>query len=438
MALRADLMTTKHILICLCTTGFLLWSAIAQAENRYGADDFGALPKMIYASLAPDGSKFAYLAPVEGKQQLFVRVHVGTDVPIGIQVADRRIDWVRWLSSDRLLVALRFPGERNGVPTLETRLMVVDHDGTNRRDLTVKHGGVTPQVQTNLIDILSDDPDHILLDLTLNDTESFDAYRLNVNTGALQQIAEGAGNTAQWITDAKGNVRVRVDFQRRDKRIFRRSLSNGRWRQIERYTVYEDPDLTPLGFGPDPNLLYVSSNHEMDRDTVYEYDLQRRRIGNKIYGHPSVDISGLIRSKDADVLGVYYAVDDVRAHYFDTEAAVRQQTIDRAMPQTANLIVSSADDNQIHIVLSTGDQYAGGYYFFDQASGELEKIADRYPQLKTNDMARIERFAYKARDGLDIPAYVTLPKGADLNALPREEMAACRNASWGAKASRLS
>ena len=57
-------------------------------------------------------------------------------------------------------------------------------------------------------DDLEDDDAHMLISLNRRDRRVFDVYRLDVNTGELEMIAENPGNVEAWITDNDGRLRL--------------------------------------------------------------------------------------------------------------------------------------------------------------------------------------------------------------------------------------
>ena len=57
---------------------------------------------------------------------------------------------------------------------------------------------------------------------------------------------------------------------------------------------------------------------------------------------------------------------------------------------------------------------AGAYYVYDTATQKLRMIGKRYPQLTAPEhLGERRAIKYKARDGTQIPAYLTLPVGVE-------------------------
>jgi dipeptidyl aminopeptidase/acylaminoacyl peptidase len=58
------------------------------------------------------------------------------------------------------------------------------------------------------------------------------------------------------------------------------------------------------------------------------------------------------------------------------------------------------------------------YYFLDRTTHAASKIGSAYPDLQSFDLGATQPYPYKARDGLEIPAYLTLPPGKTAKNLP--------------------
>ncbi len=75
-------------------------------------------------------------------------------------------------------------------------------------------------------------------------------------------------------------------------------------------------------------------------------------------------------------------------------------------------------DEKRMLVYAGSDRTLGAYYFYDMESGAFEKLADLSPWLKEEEMAAMRPVRYKARDGLLIHGYLTIPVGVEPKNLP--------------------
>jgi dipeptidyl aminopeptidase/acylaminoacyl peptidase len=80
--------------------------------------------------------------------------------------------------------------------------------------------------------------------------------------------------------------------------------------------------------------------------------------------------------------------------------------------------VSMSDDGKLWVVSVSGPDEPGAYYLFNMDSKTVERLGDRTPELAGARLGKMRRFAYKARDGTEIPAYLTAPPEAAPGPLP--------------------
>ncbi|HET6263546.1 MAG TPA: S9 family peptidase, partial [Usitatibacter sp.] len=102
------------------------------------------------------------------------------------------------------------------------------------------------------------------------------------------------------------------------------------------------------------------------------------------------------------------------AAWFDPALARIQKTADAALPNAVNRL-SWSRDRSLVVIESRSDVSPGAFYLLDMKGGKLEWLVDRAPWIDPKEMAPMQAVRYAARDGLTIPAYLTLPKGGEKN-----------------------
>jgi dipeptidyl aminopeptidase/acylaminoacyl peptidase len=95
-----------------------------------------------------------------------------------------------------------------------------------------------------------------------------------------------------------------------------------------------------------------------------------------------------------------------------------QAKLDKALPNTVNLPVDWSDDEKRVLVWSGGASDPGRYYLLDRSTSQMHAVVDPYPQVDPAKLSPVKSVRYRARDGLQIPAYLTLPIGRDAKSLP--------------------
>lgn len=174
-----------------------------------------------------------------------------------------------------------------------------------------------------------------------------------------------------------------------------------------------------MGFSQDPNELYINAYHN-DRWAVFKVNLKDKDLKRElVLADDKYDISGylLYSSDQKKVIGISGS-EDGGTFFLDQELKQLQSKIDKAMPLTRNYIYSFSSDINKFIVYSTGPKESGTYYLGQLSPLKLEALAYRYKQLPPENLADMKRIEYKARDGLTIESFLTLPKGKPAKNLP--------------------
>ncbi len=80
-----------------------------------------------------------------------------------------------------------------------------------------------------------------------------------------------------------------------------------------------------------------------------------------------------------------------------------------AVPGETVRVIATADDPRKLIIQAEGHGDPGAFYFLDFATGATETIGEDYGEIPTTWIAPQSTFNYRAADGLDITALLTLP-----------------------------
>jgi dipeptidyl aminopeptidase/acylaminoacyl peptidase len=369
-------------------------------------EDFFRKPDKLMLRLSPDGAHLAWMEPHQRRLNVVVQELATGSTCRVTQATERDIAGFAWVSPRRLVYVQDTGGDEN------FRLFAVGHDGSNPIDLTPFDG-----VKCGLVDDLEEDDAHVLIQMNKRNPEIFDVYRLDVQTGEMEMIAENPGNIQQWLTDHDGRLRLAVTTDGVNTSILFRDTEEEAWRPVATYDFKEA--VQPLAFSFDNRSIYVSSNVGRDKAAIFAYDLATGKEGELLYEHPEVDVAGLLYSKHRRVLtGVSYEVDRLGYHFFDEARAGIQKFLDERLPGNENRLISYSRDESRYIVHSDSDRNRGAYYLLDAERLQLDKLFDASPWLDESQMAAMRPIEYTSRDGMRIRGYLTVPRGVDPQGLP--------------------
>ncbi len=369
--------------------------------------DFFKNPEKTGYKLSPNGEYLAYLAPYESRMNIHVQ-KMGSNEPV-IRVTnstDRDLAGFFWASDDRILYVRDFGGDEN------FHVFGVNLDGENDVDLTPFEN-----TRAQIIDDLEDDDDHIIVGLNKRNPQIFDPYRLNINTGKMEMIAENPGNITGWMTDHDGKMRVAFTTDGVNTSLLYRNTEKDQFRTVLQTNFKET--VSPLFFTFDNKYVYASSNLNRDKSAIVKFDIANGKELEVLYEHPEVDVSGLSYSrKRKELTHIAYTDWKRQYHFLDAERKALQERLEKELGQYEVVITSSnkAEDN--FLVRTYSDRSLGAYYYYDKSKNKLEKITDVSPWLNEEALAEMKPISYTSRDGLTINGYLTLPKGVKAEKLP--------------------
>lgn len=390
----------KLLLIILISTGGYSMSNVLESTTIIPLEDFFKNPEKSSFQLSPNGKYISYMKPwEEGNRMMNVHVReINSDKEIRITDASKRsLYGYGWLNNNRIAYVQDEGGDEN------IHIYAVDIDGSNNIDLTP-----FKNIQARMTDDLEEDPDHILVSLNKRNPQIHDVYRLNVNSGDMDMIAENPGNISGWMTDNKGELRIAITSDGVNSSLLYRENESDPFKAI--LTTNFKESVSPLYFTFDNKELYVSSNRGRDKSAIFKFDLNTAKEGELIFEHNEVDVSGLMRSKKRKIItGVSYTTDKRKTHFFDKWRESLQKNLESQLKGSEVAISDLSKDETKAIVVTYSDRSRGTYYYYDIDNDNLTKLADLSPWLNEEDMAYMKPISYKSRDGITIPGYLTLP-----------------------------
>ena len=369
-------------------------------------EDFFRNPEKSSFSISPNGNHIAYMKPWKTRMNVFVMEMTTKKETRLTSSQERGIYGFTWLTNERIGYVKDEGGNEN------IHFFAVNIDMSNEIDLTPFEN-----VQTRIIDDLEDDPNHIIIGLNKRDPQIHDPYRINVNDGKMELIAENPGNISQWMTDHDGKLRIATTSDGVNTSLLYRNKESDEFKPI--LTTDFKVSVVPLFFTFDNTNLYVASNRGRDKIAIFEFDLIKSKEGRLIFEHDEVDVSNLLFSRKRKVLtGVSYTVAKNEMIFFDKWREEIQQQLEKKLPGYEVVITSFSKDEAEAVVVTYSDKSRGTYYHYEVNKNKLTELGKVSPWLNEKNMSEMKPIKYRSRDGLTIHGYLTLPKGTNGKNLP--------------------
>lgn len=414
---------------------FLPSSAIAQTTSPTPAkpevplsiESFAAPPFIEDPELSPNGTWFASRLVVGGQQLLaMMPLSRGNEKPILIRLDPEKsdIDWWQWVNDDWLLIGYSATIPVEGDKWRVYRAASVSRLTGKIIPLAPESGG---QNAANVIWSAKDGSPHILLgvqnDIYADSREFWPEVRdFDVSTGKSQTVLAPRPDVMDYYADASGAVRMGYGYNRgsRTARLIYRSSGRGSFSQLDTANYRKDEELSfPAAFLAAPDQALTISDAD-GFDALYELDLRTLQRGKKLFGTTGHDIDGLVKNPvDGSVVGIYLTENRARLHWLEPALAQTQAEIDAAVG-AGNALITSWDRSMANLLIKIGgpDQ-AGSYYVYNRTlGGKMSRLAFVDDNLKTRKLAPVSTIHFKARDGLDLSAVLTLPKDRAAKNLP--------------------
>jgi dipeptidyl aminopeptidase/acylaminoacyl peptidase len=244
------------------------------------------------------------------------------------------------------------------------------------------------------------------------------ARRLNVDTGRVRELARGApANAWQWLFDPDGDPRMVVTRREGRSELFWRSGDTTEWRPVAEWNVFKAA-FQPRFVDRDGNLYVTTAQGRGGYRVLRRFDFTTGKPAeDALVSAPGFDFNGTIvaeRSGDR-ALGVRLTTDAETTAWFDPKMAALQKLADARFPGRVNRLSCRrcGTPDAVSLLFSFNDRHPGEYWIHQAATGEWRKVGDRRPLVDPQRMADTEFARVKARDGIELPVWITRPAGKE-------------------------
>lgn len=372
--------------------------------------------------ISPNGLYVAVVMRRNGRANLGILDLNTRDAKVITNFDNADVQQVRWLNNSRLLVAIGGGQDANGIADVRG-WYAVNLDGSNGAQLTVNKATVAgrdehlvPRLAMRGFTFLGSaedgSSDIFVADYERGPTVN-DVFRVDTQTGRYRLLtADSPGDVLSWVVDQQGVPRIALAQVKGVQTLWYRDTDKSPWIAVDSGKVFQTR-ISPLVFGGDNRSLYVLASNESDKTGIHVYDLQRKKLTEVVAASPQADITTLIWSRTKhDALGARFEGDTPGVAWFDAGIARLQKAVDQVLPNTFNSLQVAEENPHRAVVYAYSDLNPGTIYLLDTEKLSLEEVARTRPWIDPKKMAHRKPIRYIARDGLEIPAYLTLPTGA--------------------------
>jgi dienelactone hydrolase len=409
-------------------------------------------PAMTGFQLSPDGKHMIAIESAGDSRNILVwKLADLAAKPTVIGANNMQIRSASFIKNDLLQVVFTQPYDLRGddfIKTFITKLLFTDLEGKKWIEPMAsaeiaRSGGAKIQEALSNPSVLSRmpaDPDNIVLESdSRGDTR--DVFRYNVRTGAATRLMRlGEFDSNVWVnaagvpwakaragTDGRGAF-IAIDFR----------AANGDWEEHFRSYVKDRDVVDVIAPGGKPNTAIIQSNVGQEFSSIYEYDIAAKKTNSKLFEHKFFDAIGVRSLAVDDSPGVdgfdgytYEGLYGLDVHWENPEidslilgvaqAVGIKQTNQKLMSVSGSsqaevrtfdgvsvrLVQRIPGETPTYLFRVTGLTYPTEHYLLHKQ--KLQLLAKEYPAIDRAALGTARFVYYPARDGLNIPAFLTIP-----------------------------
>jgi len=425
--------------------------APAPAPAQPAADQaelYGVRESVEHIDISPDGTHVVYLSAGPGRSTyVFIHNLAGGQEPRLVIRSDgnpERLRWCNFVTNERLICQVTgMVGGGTSILLPFSRLVSLDTTGENLKLLGQRdsfYDARIRQFDAEIVDWLGGRENAVLMardyvpeagrmnTRLVRTANGLGVDRVDVRTLRSTQVEPPNAHAGNYLTDGQGNVRIMAVPQVRggstgqmgtETQYFYRTAGSREWRNFSTYDDANDEGMRPIAIDAANDSAYVLKKLD-GRLALYRVKLDGTMTTELVYANPQVDVDGVVRaSRGSHVIGMTFAEEQRRIVYFDAEYGNLSRSLGRAIPNLplVDFGTDSVDGNRI-LVHAGSDADAGRYYVYDRTAHNLSEILHVRPQLEHAAPSNVRSVSYPAADGVNVPAYLTLPPGSNGRNLP--------------------
>ena len=155
----------------------------------------------------------------------------------------------------------------------------------------------------------------------------------------------------------------------------------------------------------------IGSSNKDNYRRLYKLNYKTMQLGEMIFEKPGFDVEGVVSDFDGKkVIGYRYTDTRPRVQWIDKDWKIIQGLMDEQFGLgNSNLVSRDRKEEKLVFYVAKPSQ-PGGFYLFDTVTGSLKLLGWYHPKIQDGTVNPMKTVTYTARDGLKIPAVITMPR----------------------------
>ncbi|ESQ83574.1 hypothetical protein AEAC466_12930 [Asticcacaulis sp. AC466] len=403
---------------------------LARAEDTVNAgpppiEMYAGSPMVDHIALSPAGKRVAVISQT-GDDKLLIYFDVPGGKPKALHLGAAKIRNLFWADEDQVVVCdsrtaslPQFTGDKQEV-SLARLINLKTNKITTLFDKLDNFYGIVigPVYRVKIDGVVNLMASNYRMDGAFNRC----LYRFALDRTIGLPVYEGSNDTEGFVIAPDGYVVAYSDFNDSKKEwiLFYNTAPRGkseRFRSI--YRVKEALNYPSLeGLGRDGTSVVVYFANGESKGEYHEISADGT-IGPSLDTSDYISTTPLFHPTTKRLAGFSHQDDWIGYDYTDPLLKKLVAALPELMGEDCRVAISDfAEDPRKMILYVESPEDAGSFYFADLSTGDLEVIGQNYEKLPVEWITQKKPITYKAADGLQIHAYLTLPPKREAKNLP--------------------
>lgn len=390
----------------------------AQSPPLIDRELFFGDPEIAGAQISPDGAYIAFIKPYKGMRNVWVKKTAepfGNAKPVTADTK-RPIPGYFWSRDGKyiLFVQDKAGDENYNVYAVNpAEAPAAGQDVPSARNLTEAQG-----IRAAIYAVPRSEPDAIYIGLNDRDKAWHDLYKVKISTGERTLMRKNTERITSYVFDLKDQLRLATrSAENGDTEVLR--VDADKFTKVYSCNVFES--CGPVRYHKDGQRVYLQTNKG-------DVDLIRLVLFNPTTGKEElvesdpmkrVDFGNATFSEVSDeLIATTYDDERERIYWKDKAFEADYKNLQKQLPGKEISFGSSTKDEKLFLIYANADTDPGASYLYDRTTKKLTLQYQAREKLNRAHLAPMKAVRYPSSDGLEVPAFLTLPKGVEAKNLP--------------------
>lgn len=363
--------------------------------------------------LSPNGKWTAFFKDINGVSNLFlVPSNKRLSTSFALTHSKETIKSFQWGHSSNKIF---FVKDEGGSENTQIHLATFNSEKNTKETIKLSTLTNSPNVRYDLIKQIKNMPNKLLVMSNHDNAEQMDIFHLDQESKSLQKTVDNSYGFSGIEFDNSGKA-VIAQGKNKDNTQTLYVNNNKGWKAVFTTTFGEDIEI--LRFDEINNLAYLSANiQERDKKELLAFDLTNHTF-KSLHRDPEnqSDVHDVVFNSKGQPVAVSYYGGRLRTYPLNNEFYQHWKAINQYFTDDVEIDIKSMNEKTKQWQLTVAsDVTKNNNYSYNADTKKIQTLLTQAPAIEPKLLSKRQSITYKARDGITIQAYLTLPKGKSKN-----------------------